>query len=267
MVKEQDAVFRTGKRPGDPQEQAAGYPVQALGQSAAQSGQEAVMHIARLMKGEGQAEVLHGDLLRGTARLAQAPVEGFQHFPVVEADRGFQAQVRRLGEDPRQKGREPPVPLGNPHTGAVFQAQLQAAGQHLRLPDGLEMGRAVFRLGQEPVGVVDADFRAGIDAVLALPEFNQPRSAPVVEIHREGVEDHLEPGGQVVIGPGVAPGLLPGVHSGGEEAAAAMIPVAEGFRKLLQKGAFFTFLHLPDSADDFLSAEMAEQHAHKGKQQ
>ena len=90
--------------------------------------------------------------------------------------------------------------------------------------------------------MVDADLGAGVDAVLALPEFNQPCPAPVVEVHRKGVEHHLETGGHVVVDPGITGALLPGVQGGGEESAAAVVRIAEGLRQLLQQGAFLALL-------------------------
>ena len=92
--------------------------------------------------------------------------------------------------------------------------------------------------------MVDADLRPGVDAVLAFPEFDQPRLFLVVEIDREGVEDHLETGGHVVVDPGITGALLPGVQGGGEESAAAVVRIAEGLRQLLQQGLVFP----PDDA-------------------
>ena len=42
-----------------------------------------------------------------------------------------------------------------------------------------EHSRLIFRFGQKPVGMIDADFCSGVDAVLAFPEFNQPGSATI----------------------------------------------------------------------------------------
>ncbi len=129
-----------------------------------------------------------------------------------------------------------------------------------------KMRHLIFRLGQEPVGMVDADLRPGVDAVLAFPEFDQPRLFLVVEIDREGVEDHLETGRHIVIEPRVAGGLLPGVYGGGKETAAAVIDIAERSRQFLQHGTFLTFIHTFDPADDLFSAEMTEDHADKRDQ-
>ena len=108
--------------------------------------------------------------------------------------------------------------------------------------------------------------KPGVDAVLAFPEFDQPRLFLVVEIDREGVEDHLETGRHIVIEPRVAGGLLPGVYGGGKETAAAVIDIAERSRQFLQHGTFLTFIHTFDPADDLFSAEMTEDHADKRDQ-
>ena len=212
VVKEQNAVFRALEEPCDPQEETAEHPVQALGQPTAEAGQNAIMFRFRLTEGKGQAKVLHRDPLSWIARPAQAPVKGFQHLSVVKAERRLQTQPGRIGKDTRQKSRQPTVSLGNLHTGAVFQAQLQRTGQHFLLPGRLKMRVPVFRLGQKPVAVIDTDLSACVDAVLAFPEFDQPCPAPVIEIHRKGVEHHLEPGRQAVISPGIPAGLLPSIH-------------------------------------------------------
>lgn len=265
VIEEEDTILRTGKGPGDPQEEAAVYPVQALGQPAVQAGQEAIAHLPRFAEDKGQAEILHRNSLNGTARPAQAAMEGLQHFPVTEAHLRLQAQAGRMGKHARHKGRQPPMPFGNLDTGAVFPAKLHGAERHFFLADPMEERRVIFRFGKQPVSVIDADLRAGIDAVLALPELDQPCLAPVIEVHREGVEHHLEAGGHIVVDPCVPGAFLPGVHGGGKEAAATVVHVAEGFRKLLQQGTFLAFFHVPDFADDLPSPEMAEQHAHKSK--
>ena len=115
--------------------------------------------------------------------------------------------------------------------------------------------------------MIDTDLRAGVDAVLAFPEFDQPCFSMIVEVDRKGVEDHLETGSHIVIEPCVAGGFLPRVKGGREETAAAVESIAEGRRQVLQKRTFLTFIHAFDFTDDLFSAEMAEEHARKGKQQ
>ena len=83
------------------------------------------------------------------------------------------------------------------------------------------------------IGMIDADFRTGIDAVLSFPKFNQPGSSPVIKINREGVKDHLETGRHIIIEPGVSGLLLRGVHRGGKESAVAVKTVAERICQLV----------------------------------
>ena len=135
-----------------------------------------------MVESKGQREILHRNPLRRITCPAQSPEECFHHFPVTEANRRLQAQLGRAGKHPRQKSREPPVPLGNFHERAVVQEQLQRAGQHLLLIGRLKMCRPVLRLGQQPVAVVNADLSACIDAVLPFPEFNQPCPVPIIKI-------------------------------------------------------------------------------------
>ena len=265
-VKIQYAVFRADEGPGDPDEEPAVYPVQKLGKVTMETGKEAIVFRHGPMEGEGQTEILYGDLIFRISRFAQAVVEGSKHFFMGEIDGGFQTQVTGTGKDARQKGSEPPVLLGKFYVGAVCLTQMQRAGEHFVFVDGREMRHLIFCLGQQPVGMIGTDFRSGVDAVLAFPEFDQPCSAPVIEVDRKGIEDHLEPGSHIVVEPGIAGGLLPGIQSGGEETAAAVVSIAEGRRQFLQKRTFLTFIHAFDFADDLFSAEMAEKHTDKSDQ-
>ena len=265
-VKIQYAVFRADEGPGDPDEEPAVYPVQKLRKVTMETGKEAVAFRHGPMEGEGQAEILYGDLLCRISRFAQAVVEGSEHFLMGKIEGGFQTQVAGTGKDARQKGSEPPVLHGQYNVGAVRLAKMQRAGEHFVFVDGREMCHLVFRLRQQPVGMIDTDLRAGVDAVLAFPEFDQPCSAPVIEVDRKGIEDHLEPGSHIVVEPGIAGGLLPGIQSGGEETAAAVVSIAEGRRQFIQKRTFLTFIHAFDFADDLFSAEMAEKHTDKSDQ-
>ena len=111
-------------------------------------------------------------------------------------------------------------------------AQTQRAWKHFIVFDGGKEGSLVFFRRENPVGVVDPDFRSGIDAVLPFPELDQPCFAAIVEIDRQGIEDHLEARRHIVIKPCVTGRFLPCIKRGREEAAAAVIGVTERFGKL-----------------------------------
>lgn len=98
IVEKKDTVFRADKGPGDPHEEPAVYPVQPLGQPAVKAGQRTVMFRHGPVEGEGQAEILHRDLLRRIACLAQPFSESSQHFRVIKADACLQTQIGRAGE-------------------------------------------------------------------------------------------------------------------------------------------------------------------------
>lgn len=147
----------------------------------------------------------------------------------------------------------------------AFVAQAHGTGQHFVIVSSGKKRCFVFRLGKNAVRVVYADFGACIDAVLSFPKFDQPRSAAVIEVYGEGVEDHLKAGRHVVVEPGVPCVFLPGVHSGREETTAAVIGIAEGFGKFVKQRTFFTFVHAADFADDFFASEMKEDRTEENK--
>lgn len=109
--------------------------------------------------------------------------------------------------------------------------------------------------------MVNTDFRAGIDAVLSFPKFNQPCAAPIIKIDGEGVEYHLEAGRQIIVEPGV-PGLtLGGIHCGGKKAAVTVKIVSEGIYQLVYKRTFGAAVHPFNLADYFFSAALKEDTA------
>ena len=111
-------------------------------------------------------------------------------------------------------------------------AQAKRAWKHFIVFDGGKVSRLVFFRRENPVSVVDPDFRTGVDAVLPFPELDQPCSAAIVKIDRQGVEDHLEARCHIIIKPCVTGRFLPCIKRGREEAAAAVIGVTERLSKL-----------------------------------
>ncbi len=101
--------------------------------------------------------------------------------------------------------------LGDLDILAVIFIQLQGTGQHFVFFDSVKKCNLIFRFGQEPVSVIDADLRTGVDAVLAFPELDQPCFTLVIKIYGKRIKHHLEPGRHIVVEPCVAGGLLPGV--------------------------------------------------------
>ena len=73
----------------------------------------------------------------------------------------------------------------------VSLPQFQLHGQKFFVRSGLKPGVFVSVGAYDSVGVIDADLRAGVDAVLALPKLDQPGFVAVIKIDRFALENHL----------------------------------------------------------------------------
>ena len=136
--------------------------------------------------------------------------------------------------------------------------------QHLVFFRTGEPGGFVVAFRDNGIRVVDANLRAGIDTVLSFPEFNQPGSAPIVEIDGKRIENHLKAGRHIVIEPCVSGLSLGCVHRGGKEPAVTVKIVTEGVYQFVQKGTFGTVIHGSDLTDDLFAPALKEDTAEKG---
>lgn len=102
----------------------------------------------------------------------------------------------------------------------------------------LKMCGVVFFFVQDPVRVVDAHFSAGIDAILAFPEFDEPGASLIVEINRKGVKDHVKTE-RCLVEQGSVPRLaLPGIVEGGYDILFWLINVSKRCKDRIQETAF-----------------------------
>ena len=108
------------------------------------------------------------------------------------------------------------------------------------------MEQSVFTLifRNVPICTVDTDLSTSADAVLPLPEFNQPGAAVIIKIDRLAVEYHLKPESLLVIEMAVAVILLPCVHAGSKDILGQHVLEAEGNRDLIDALQLFTYGHL-----------------------
>lgn len=104
------------------------------------------------------------------------------------------------------------MPFRKLNARTVPGVQLQRTGQHFILSGCLKKCRAIFRLGQQPVSMIDTDLCTGINTILSLPKFYQPSPVTVIKIDRKGIEYHLETGRHKVVQPCVAGSFLPCVN-------------------------------------------------------
>ena len=92
-------------------------------------------------------------------------------------------------------------------------AESEGEPWHIRIIHAWKERAGQFVLGYDTVGAVNADLTSCIDSVLALPAFNEPGSAPVIEIDGQTVEDHIEMGSRPVKKGAVAEIPLPGIQA------------------------------------------------------
>lgn len=143
-------------------------------------------------------------------------------------------------------------------------AEPEAAVRHFIFLCGGEQSLFIVFLRDYGIRMVYADFRAGIDTVLALPKFDQPGSSPVIEIDRESVKNHLETGSHIIVEPGVSGSLLRSVHGRGKKSAVTVKTVTKGIYQFVQKRTFGTAVHTAYLTDNFFAVAVKENTAEKG---
>lgn len=112
-------------------------------------------------------------------------------------------------------------------------AEPEGTVEHFTVLCAGEPGVFIVAFRDDMIGVVDSDFRPGVDAVLPFPKFNEPGSAPVIEIDGKRVENHLKTGRHIVVKPGVSGLSLGRVHRGGKESAVTMEIVTKRIYQLI----------------------------------
>jgi len=121
------------------------------------------------------------------------------HGSTWKSDGDAHCQVARLGKEARAKAGEPPVSAPHGKKGAALIAKLDADGEHELIRHTVKQ-RATILLGiYEGIRSIDAHFRTCVQAVLAFPEFNQPRMSLIIKIDWLTVKYHVKAGGSFVI--------------------------------------------------------------------
>ena len=78
--------------------------------------------------------------------------------------------------------------FGIADTFIFFVTEKEGTIQHIRFFRAGEPRVFVIAFRNDSICMVYTDFCTGIDTVLSFPEFDQPGSASIVEIDREGIE-------------------------------------------------------------------------------
>ena len=104
--------------------------------------------------------------------------------------------------------------------------------QHIFIISALEQLVFKFFFLQYTVRIVNSDFTAGINTVLAFPEFNHPCPAFIIKINRQTIKNHIEMRGGLVIKMTVAELSLPGINTGSKNVLGENIGVSEGLYQI-----------------------------------
>ena len=151
--------------------------------------------------------------------------------------------------------------------GYVVFHKIKGEPQHILIFSAPEKDVIFFLILKNPVCIINADFTAGIDAVLTFPKLNQPGLSLIVKIYRKAVKDHVETKGCLVIEGAIPESSLPGVYPGGEEILGRNVRIAERSNELIQQISFFEHAHGTDLFDDSFSAPKIEAEEEKKKEQ
>ena len=110
----------------------------------------------------------------------------------MHSDAGTEGKTLWLREASHLKGCQPPVSGAELCDHLFIFGEDKGKARHILVVHALKEGAGQFAAFDNPVSIVHADFTARINPVLALPEFNEPCSAAVVELDRQAVKDHIE---------------------------------------------------------------------------
>lgn len=150
--------------------------------------------------------------------------------------------------------------------GYVVFHKIKGEPQHILIFSAPEKDVIFFLILKNPVCIINADFTAGIDAVLTFPKLNQSGLSLIVKIYRKAVKDHVETKGCLVIEGAIPESSLPGVYPGGEEILGRNVRIAERSNELIQQITFFEHAHGTDLFDDSFSAPKIDAEEEKKEQ-
>lgn len=218
-------------------------------------------------EGKGYGEAADADVPLGTARLQKSADKALHHRIIGKCDGRVESEFVRGGEAPHPKSGQPPVSSCQLENGAVILENFECAQEHFRICDTCEQRPFPAVRLDDPVGAVEPDFAAQIDAVLTLPKFHQPCPAVVVKIDRKRVEDDTEVRGIPVIERLVAKFSLPCVEVGREQILAGQIRESERLDKRIECPAFFFAGHTADVVYQFLFAVVVQKNKKEGQEE
>lgn len=232
IVEVEDPIFRAEEGSGDPQIQFAEDAVFPLGVTA-EKARDQIVFCETFSEVKTGGKPVDAEAVVRTACPSQPVYESAEHFPVGEADAGFHRKTGGSGKASHKKSSQPPVTSCVTDALVFVSAKTEGAVEHFRFIRAGEPGGFVVAFRNHGICVINANFRSGVDTVLPFPKFDQPGSALIIKVDREGVKDHSETGCQIVVKPGVAGLLLGRIHRGGKEPAVTVEIVTEGVYQLI----------------------------------
>lgn len=256
IIKIEQFIKRTAKRPRDIQIDAAEQTVFQLGQPGAES--RAVL--GGIGSGKGKADCQIADT-EGTLRITtvdQAVKKGFEHTGIGERNGDLHGQIARLAKVSHIKAGQPPAHTTYGKEKPAFVKQLHGHIQHFLIRYTVEQRPVILLRGEDAICMINADLPTCIDPILPLPEFDQPGLTMVVKIDRFTVKDHIEVGRGLVKESTITEFALPGVLPGGNDILIQKIGKTERAQQFVQCAYFFAVVHVADLTDDVLFPVMIQ---------
>ena len=169
---------------------------------------------SRPVKEKGHGSVAEGQFTSVISSLQHPFHKSLRHLPVRTGHRNLHLKFFRSRKFSHIKSGQPPVTVADGKNSPASLRQFHGQWQHLIIGNTLKMSVLPLFGFQQSSGMVNADFTAGVNPVLSLPELNQPGLAQVIKIDRLAVENHMEMGRAPVKGRVIPELPLPGIFPG-----------------------------------------------------
>ena len=118
--------------------------------------------------------------------------KSFCHFMMREGNTGPHIQVLGIGKPSYGESGQPPVPSPYVSDSHAFSEKVKGKSDHVFILHALENRIFPFGFRYNSIRVIDSYFSAGIDALLAFPEFYQPGSAIIIKINGKAIKNHMK---------------------------------------------------------------------------
>lgn len=243
IVEVQELVAAVGKGFRNPLEESAVQSAGGQCEGAYHSPENGVS-AAALMKGKIDSGTVYpvGSVGQGVPEAVQKTTH---HMIVFKMDGGIDDQVGRVCKNSHLENGKPPV--SSFHTGILVQPQGDI--QHVIAIHAVKRNSGVVQGRYNTVRIVDPQFTAGIDAVLSLPEFNEPGAVIVVKIDGFVIIDHVKVRCSQIIEMHIAEFFLGSTLSGGKNILFRVVEIAQGLEQGIYELLFFVRRHALNFSD------------------